>query len=95
MYIKFRADNIEDLACCGCVIRVTHGLPCVHEISEYNRSNKPIPIDVIYTHWRQLGVGQTMYTSDDQEKFPVKTYISIREVGTLSNMMMKEDENFL
>ncbi|XP_061990742.1 uncharacterized protein LOC133709124 [Rosa rugosa] len=70
-----RADNIKDLACCSCTIRVTHGLPCAHEIAEYKRSNTPIPIDAVHRHWRQLGVDQPMHTSDTEEKVPVKQHM--------------------
>ncbi|XP_050379563.1 uncharacterized protein LOC126796892 [Argentina anserina] len=73
-----RIKNIKDLVFCGCAIRTTHGLPCAHEIAEFKRFDKPIPLDVIHEHWRQLGVGQTMHTSDgidDQEKVPVKQHM--------------------
>ncbi|XP_062006092.1 uncharacterized protein LOC133723294 [Rosa rugosa] len=70
-----RADSIKkDVACCGCVIRVTHGLPCMHEIAEYKRSNRPIPIDAVHNHWRQLGINQAMH-NDTEEKVPVKQHM--------------------
>ncbi|XP_062012413.1 uncharacterized protein LOC133728965 [Rosa rugosa] len=70
-----RADSIKkDVACCGCVIRVTHGLPCAHEIAEYKRSNRPIPIDAVHNHWRQLGINQAIH-NDTEEKVPVKQHM--------------------
>ncbi|XP_040361626.1 uncharacterized protein LOC112203005 [Rosa chinensis] len=70
-----RADSMKkDVACCGCVIRVTHGLPCAHEIAEYKCSNRPIPIDAVHNHWRQLGINQAMH-NDTEEKVPVKQHM--------------------
>ncbi|XP_070662492.1 uncharacterized protein [Malus domestica] len=39
---------------CGCTIRQTHKLPCAHEIAEYRRLGKPIPLDALHPHWRKL-----------------------------------------
>ena len=50
-----RADSVGiDQDACGCVIRHTHGLPCAHEIAEYNREGRPIPLDCIHPHWCKL-----------------------------------------
>jgi len=32
---------------CKCLLRKTHGLPCAHELAEYDRANMPIPLDCI------------------------------------------------
>ncbi|CAL5374942.1 unnamed protein product [Camellia sinensis] len=45
-----------DSSACGCVIRHTHGLPCAHEIANYIRQGRPIPIYSIHSHWRTLEI---------------------------------------
>lgn len=46
-----RADLIGiDISACGCVVRHTHGLPCAHEIGEYKREGRPIPLDSVHSH---------------------------------------------
>ena len=43
-----------DVLACGCRLRRTHGLPCAHEIAEYQRENRPIPLACIDSYWRKL-----------------------------------------
>lgn len=43
-----------DASSCGCANRRTHGLPCAHEIAEYQRDGRPIPLDSIDPHWKKL-----------------------------------------
>ncbi|XP_028074033.1 uncharacterized protein LOC114276448 [Camellia sinensis] len=43
-----------DASVCGCVVRRTHGLPCAHEIANYIRQGRRIPLDSINPHWRTL-----------------------------------------
>eukprot|EP00268_Persea_americana_P034804 TRINITY_DN3440_c2_g1_i6.p1 TRINITY_DN3440_c2_g1~~TRINITY_DN3440_c2_g1_i6.p1 ORF type:complete len:952 (-),score=86.58 TRINITY_DN3440_c2_g1_i6:87-2942(-) len=50
-----RANSVGiDQDACGCVIRRTHSLPCAHEIAEYIREGRSIPLDCIYPHWCKL-----------------------------------------
>ncbi|XP_028061474.1 PKS-NRPS hybrid synthetase CHGG_01239-like [Camellia sinensis] len=50
-----RANDVGiDALVCGCVVRRTHGLPCTHEIADYIRQGRPIPLDSINPHWRTL-----------------------------------------
>ncbi|CAH9077106.1 unnamed protein product, partial [Cuscuta epithymum] len=52
-----RANDVGlDTKLCGCVMRSTHGLPCAHEIVEYVRCAKPIPISDINPHWMRLNM---------------------------------------
>ncbi|XP_028080962.1 uncharacterized protein LOC114282479 [Camellia sinensis] len=52
-----RANSIGiDVEACGCVLRHTHGLPCVHEIVDYIRQGRPIPLATIHSQWRQLHI---------------------------------------
>ncbi|GAA0173858.1 hypothetical protein LIER_27377 [Lithospermum erythrorhizon] len=37
---------------CVCMLRKSHGLPCVHEMLKY--SNSGIPISIIHNYWRTL-----------------------------------------
>ncbi|XP_028103953.1 uncharacterized protein LOC114303001 [Camellia sinensis] len=47
-----RANSVGiDVAACGCVLRRTYGLPCVHEIADYMRQGRPIPLSSIHVHW--------------------------------------------
>lgn len=39
---------------CGCLTRRTYGLPCAHEIAEYKKAGRPIPLDCVDPHWRKL-----------------------------------------
>ncbi|XP_028111572.1 uncharacterized protein LOC114309895 [Camellia sinensis] len=49
-----RANSIDiDVEACGCVLRHTHGLPCAHEIADYIRQDRPIPLATIHSQWRQ------------------------------------------
>ncbi|KAH9750386.1 protein FAR1-RELATED SEQUENCE [Citrus sinensis] len=50
-----------DISACGCVVRHTHGLPCAHEIGEYKREGRPIPLDSVHSHWRKLDLVCTSY----------------------------------
>jgi len=50
-----RANSVGiDAVACGCILRRTHGLPCAHELAEYQRCNRPIPLDYIDQYWRKL-----------------------------------------
>lgn len=45
-----------DLSTCKHVLRKVYGLPCAHELDEYVRADKPIPINVIDAFWRKLNM---------------------------------------
>ncbi|XVE89339.1 hypothetical protein DITRI_Ditri19aG0193900 [Diplodiscus trichospermus] len=50
-----RANQVGiDKLPCGCVIRGTHGLPCAHEIAEFIKEGRPIPLSVVHPHWTKL-----------------------------------------
>ncbi|XP_028111262.1 uncharacterized protein LOC114309680 [Camellia sinensis] len=52
-----RANSIGiDVEACGCVLRHTNGLPCAHEIVDYIRQDRPIPLATIHSQWRQLHI---------------------------------------
>ncbi|XP_028105854.1 uncharacterized protein LOC114304908 [Camellia sinensis] len=52
-----RANFIPiDVEACRCVFRHTHGLPCAHEIADYIRQDRPIPLATIHSQWRQLHI---------------------------------------
>ncbi|KAI3912373.1 hypothetical protein MKX01_038435 [Papaver californicum] len=39
---------------CECSIRFTHGLPCAHEINQFEHEGQPIALSDIDPHWRKL-----------------------------------------
>lgn len=43
-----------DVSACGCILRHTYGLPCAHEIANYMREGRSIPLSCIDPHWRKL-----------------------------------------
>ncbi|XP_028108051.1 PKS-NRPS hybrid synthetase CHGG_01239-like [Camellia sinensis] len=52
-----RANSIGiNVEACGCVLRHTHGLSCAHEIADYIRQDRPIPLATIHSQWRQLHI---------------------------------------
>lgn len=55
-----RSRNIGiDKMTCGCVLRGTHGLPCAHEILDYDRQGVTIPLSACDSHWRKLFIVPT------------------------------------
>ncbi|XP_028126430.1 uncharacterized protein LOC114323155 [Camellia sinensis] len=50
-----RANSVGiDVAACGCVLRCTHGLPCAHEIADYMRQGRSIPLTSIHVEKLEL-----------------------------------------
>ncbi|XP_058217526.1 putative protein FAR1-RELATED SEQUENCE 10 [Rhododendron vialii] len=47
---------VESKRQCECSLRHTHGLPCAHEIAPYKMENIPLPIELIYDHWKRLSL---------------------------------------
>ncbi|XP_058216724.1 PKS-NRPS hybrid synthetase cheA-like [Rhododendron vialii] len=47
---------VESKRQCECSLRHTHGLPCAHEIAPYKMANIPLPIELIYDHWKRLSL---------------------------------------
>ncbi|KAK9098417.1 hypothetical protein Syun_025462 [Stephania yunnanensis] len=45
-----------DKAICRCVLRVTHGLPCAHEIVVHLLGNNPITLDEVHPNWKKLNM---------------------------------------
>ncbi|KAM7523915.1 hypothetical protein LguiA_013817 [Lonicera macranthoides] len=44
---------------CRCILRVTHGLPCAHEIADFSRQNRAIPLLSCDSHWSKLSIVPT------------------------------------
>ncbi|XP_028071740.1 uncharacterized protein LOC114274068 [Camellia sinensis] len=62
-----RASSVGiDITTCGCVVRRTHGLPCVHEIANYMRKNRPIPLSSVYSYWTKLDMLSTPHTVSEE-----------------------------
>lgn len=47
---------------CEYCIRATHGLPCAHELYEFQIKGKHIPLDCIVSHWRMLSMEYGAYS---------------------------------
>ncbi|KAK9102958.1 hypothetical protein Sjap_020212 [Stephania japonica] len=56
----------HDFSLCGYVLRVTHGLPCAHEISIYMLDGNLIGLDESYPHWKKLNMMPIEPTSDGE-----------------------------
>ena len=54
--MKGAPEGYIDPLLCGCVLRKTCGLPCAHEIAEFVREDKPIPVDRVDGFWRKLNM---------------------------------------
>ena len=60
-----RANSIGiDVEACGCVLRHTHGLPCAHEIADYIRQDRPIPLELA------LLLSTSKYSNAEIDTFP-------------------------
>ncbi|OVA14297.1 Transposase [Macleaya cordata] len=52
-----RSEDVDiGVASCKCVLRSTHGLPCAHELIQYAKEGRPIPLSAIDSQWKQLSV---------------------------------------
>ncbi|XP_074298743.1 uncharacterized protein LOC141629670 [Silene latifolia] len=54
---------------CGCVLRVTHGLPCACTLIHLQRTGKRVHLEDVHAFWRTLeydNVGVTPKTDDDE-----------------------------
>ncbi|GFZ21224.1 hypothetical protein Acr_29g0003860 [Actinidia rufa] len=52
---------------CNCTIKVTHGLPCMHDLANYHSQCIPIPLSDIDSHWSRLCM-HTDRSNDDQPR---------------------------
>ncbi|KAI3875991.1 hypothetical protein MKX03_026227 [Papaver bracteatum] len=76
---KSIAENL-----CGCILHKTHGLPCAHMISEYQRQSKPIPLfphvsrlDAVFDYLPQLDILRKKWeNSTDPEKSRINEMVS-------------------
>ncbi|KAL7180713.1 hypothetical protein ACSBR1_039722 [Camellia fascicularis] len=55
-----------DITACGCVVRRTHGLSCAHEIANYMRKNRSIPLTSVYSYWTKLDILSTPHTVSEE-----------------------------
>ncbi|XP_028122576.1 uncharacterized protein LOC114319718 [Camellia sinensis] len=62
-----RASSVGiDITACGCVVRHTHGFPCAHEIANYMRENRPIPLSSVCSYWTKLDMLSTPHTVSEE-----------------------------
>lgn len=61
-YIVDEFDQVTDVgidsSICGCTIRITHGLPCACELSNYSTVCHPIPFHTIHAHGKMLNFNE-------------------------------------
>ncbi|XP_057459246.1 uncharacterized protein LOC130749908 [Actinidia eriantha] len=50
---------------CDCTIKVTHGLPCMHDLANYRSLCIPIPLRDIDSHWTRLYMHADRQAADD------------------------------
>jgi histone-lysine N-methyltransferase SETD2 len=43
-----------DRDACGCILPVTHGLPCAYKLAEFSMYYKILPLSAIHPHWTKL-----------------------------------------
>ncbi|XP_026398981.1 uncharacterized protein LOC113294820 isoform X2 [Papaver somniferum] len=52
---RSRSEDVGfDVGVCGCVLRLSYGLPCAHEIVQYFRNGTEIPLSEIDSQWKLL-----------------------------------------
>lgn len=56
---SINSTDVDPLIC-GCVLRWTCGLPCVHELAELKRDSQVIQLKMIDKFWRKLYSKPTM-----------------------------------
>ncbi|KAL8457224.1 hypothetical protein ACS0TY_035171 [Phlomoides rotata] len=62
---EVRCENFDPSTCTH-ILRRVYGLPCAHELHEYVRADKPIPINVVDAFWRKLDM-ESMIKDDVDE----------------------------
>ncbi|XP_026419241.1 PKS-NRPS hybrid synthetase CHGG_01239-like [Papaver somniferum] len=62
-----RSEDVGfDVGVCGCVLRLSYGLPCAHEIVQYFRNGTEIPLSEIDSQWKLLS---TIPVPEDHSEF--------------------------
>ena len=56
-----------DSSACGCVLKVTHGIPCACELARYTMHYIPIPLESINSHWTRLSFDNESDMEDDRD----------------------------
>jgi len=53
---------------CACPIKITHGLPCRHDIADYRNRGVPIPRERINVHWRTLSMRAKDFNTEKPDR---------------------------
>ncbi|KAI8568819.1 hypothetical protein RHMOL_Rhmol02G0229800 [Rhododendron molle] len=56
---------------CNCTIKITHRLPCMHDLAYYRSISTPIPLCGIHTHWIRLSMHANEF--NDERTRPDRT----------------------
>ncbi|XP_058208118.1 uncharacterized protein LOC131321125 [Rhododendron vialii] len=49
---------------CNYTIKITHGLPCMHDLAYYRSISTPIPLWSIHAHWTRLSMHTTEFNEE-------------------------------
>ncbi|KAI3993276.1 hypothetical protein MKX01_010019 [Papaver californicum] len=78
-------DASTGITSCRCRISYTHGLPCAHEVLNYIRDGRPIPLSAIDQQWKQLSTVLGLNNNQD--------FICLPEVQLLQERWMEASES--
>ncbi|XP_058185777.1 uncharacterized protein LOC131303002 [Rhododendron vialii] len=65
-------ELFQQFQLCDCTIKITHGLPCRHDLAYYRWYSMPIPIQSIHDHWTKLSM-RAPIVNDEGERLD-RTY---------------------
>ncbi|KAL8540475.1 hypothetical protein ACS0TY_001926 [Phlomoides rotata] len=63
---EVRRENFDPSTCTH-ILRRVYGLPCAHELHEYARADKPIPINIVDAFWRKLDIEPMIKEDVDED----------------------------
>ncbi|XP_028052880.1 uncharacterized protein LOC114257323 [Camellia sinensis] len=86
-----RANSIGiDDEACGCVLCHTHGLPGAHEIADYIRQDRPIPLATIHSQWRQLHISICKKEEETEMTCPAEVELFVNKFNESDRTMQLE-----
>ena len=52
---------------CGCSIKTSHGLPCMHDLRDFIAMGIPIPLSSIHVHWSRLSMHADGFNAEGEQ----------------------------
>jgi len=82
--IEFQLQSAADaytlpIGCCGCSIKTTHGLPCLHDLACYRSLRIPIPLSSIDVHWSRLSMHADGFNDEGEQADGTSHVVDILE----------------